>query len=293
MRGTLPVPRIRPLNSAAVRIISNAVLVQSHSRRGAAPMIMPSKLVGFLAGVVLLGGATTPSAQDDRLRRALDAMVAAYPDAFTGHDDAALHWRDGTIMPASDGTAKKTFSELLRRASIVDQFHVPYPRGPLPKPPAVDADPGRFRNAAFFSKMYGDCRKGEVSARLVSHRLASQELGPNDPRHRRERRRPALARHIFGTRRPARKNQTRRISDRRHLQLPGGRGHRPAERARLWDRDRSQSCLLRLLALGAGTTAPTSIATACPRKSSRSSKSTDLSGAASGSLRHHAFRIST
>ena len=43
-----------------------------------------------------------------------------------------------------------------------------YPRGPLEKPPAVDADPGRFRNAAFFAKMYGDCKKGEVSPHLVS-----------------------------------------------------------------------------------------------------------------------------
>src|SRR5208337_110893 len=62
----------------------------------------------------------------------------------------------------------KTFPELLRRASIIDQFHVPYPLGPLKKPPAIDADPGRFRNTAFFAKMYGDCRKGEVSPRLVS-----------------------------------------------------------------------------------------------------------------------------
>ena len=36
------------------------------------------------------------------------------------------------------------------------------------KPPAVDADPGRFRNTAFFTKMYGDCQMGQVTPRLAS-----------------------------------------------------------------------------------------------------------------------------
>jgi D-alanyl-D-alanine carboxypeptidase len=42
-----------------------------------------------------------------------------------------------------------------------------YPRGPLNAPPAVNSDPGRFRNAAFFAKMYGDCGKGDVLRRLA------------------------------------------------------------------------------------------------------------------------------
>ena len=71
-------------------------------------------------------------------------------------------------MPVFDGADGKAFPELLRHASIIDQFRIPYPRGPLEKPPAVDADPGRFRNTAFFTKMYGDCQKGEVSPHLVS-----------------------------------------------------------------------------------------------------------------------------
>jgi hypothetical protein len=35
-------------------------------------------------------------------------------------------------------------------------------------PPALDHDPGRFRNEAFFGKLYGDCRKGEVDRNLVA-----------------------------------------------------------------------------------------------------------------------------
>ena len=56
----------------------------------------------------------------------------------------------------------------MRHASIADQFRIPYPRGLLEKPQAVDVDPGRFRNTAFFTKMYGDCAKGEVSPRLAT-----------------------------------------------------------------------------------------------------------------------------
>jgi len=116
----------------------------------------------------LLAGATFVFALDDQGRSALDALIAAYPHELVGHDGNMLRWRDGTVMPVSDGAENKTFAELLRRASILDQFRIPYPRGPLEKPPAVDADPGRFRNTAFFTKMYGDCRRGEASARLTS-----------------------------------------------------------------------------------------------------------------------------
>jgi len=124
--------------------------------------------VCLVVGFALLAGGTSLLAQDDQLRTALDNLVAAYPHALTGHDDKMLRWRDGTAMPISDGVENKSFQDLLRHASIADQFRIPYPLGPLAKPPAVDADPGRFRNTAFFTKMYGDCQKGEVPPRLVS-----------------------------------------------------------------------------------------------------------------------------
>jgi D-alanyl-D-alanine carboxypeptidase len=124
--------------------------------------------VCLVIGLAMLVGGTPLRAQDDQLRTALDNLVAAYPNALAGHDDKVLRWRDGTVMPVSDGTENKLFQELLRHAAVADQFRIPYPRGPLEKPPAVDADPGRFRNTAFFTKMYGDCQKGDVSPRLVS-----------------------------------------------------------------------------------------------------------------------------
>jgi hypothetical protein len=125
----------------------------------------------------MLAGGTFVLAQDDQVRLALDDLVAAYPSALAGHDGKALHWRDGTVMPVSDGTGSEAFSELLLHASIIDQFRIPYPRGPLERPPAVDVDPGRFRNTAFFTKMYGDCQRGEVSPHLVSLAWLPKTLG--------------------------------------------------------------------------------------------------------------------
>jgi hypothetical protein len=128
---------------------------------------MVTKLA-FVVGLAMLAGASPLPAQNDPVGSALDRLVAAYPDALAGHDGKTLRWRDGTVMPASDSGGSKTFAQLLRHASIADQFRLPYPHGPLEKPPAVDDDPGRFRNAAFFEKMYGDCKNGEGARHLVA-----------------------------------------------------------------------------------------------------------------------------
>jgi hypothetical protein len=98
---------------------------------------------------------------------ALDRLVRAYPDFLAGHDASSIRWSDGSVMPVSDGKANKSFGDKLRHASILDQLELPYPKGPLTSPPGPQSDPGRFRNVAFFDKMYGDCSKGEVAKRLV------------------------------------------------------------------------------------------------------------------------------
>jgi hypothetical protein len=97
---------------------------------------------------------------------ALDALVAAYPDRLSGYEGNDLVWKDGTRMPISDGRTK-TFDELLDAPDIKDQFAIPYPLGAPAKPPQLNEDPGRIRNAAFFKKMYGDCRRNEVTAHLA------------------------------------------------------------------------------------------------------------------------------
>ncbi|MBR0794439.1 M15 family metallopeptidase [Bradyrhizobium jicamae] len=115
---------------------------------------------GWLALMPMRSHAETRSEQ-------LDRLVRAYPDALSGHDDDTITWRDGTVMPVDDGIADKSFDQMLRNASILDQIRLPYPVG-ASAPPALNVDPGRFRNEAFFKKMYGDCNAGEVKRNLVT-----------------------------------------------------------------------------------------------------------------------------
>jgi hypothetical protein len=98
----------------------------------------------------------------------LDALVQAYPDQLAGYDSAYLIWRDGTRMPLSDGQPNKSFEEMLRHGSLLDQMRLPYPAGVSPAALVPRGDSGRIRNRAFFDKMYGDCWRGEVSPQLVS-----------------------------------------------------------------------------------------------------------------------------
>ena len=122
-------------------------------------MPRPSCLVA--AAAVLIGLCTGPALADP----ALDVLVASYPDQLAGYDGNDLIWKDGTRMPLSDGRSK-SFDQMLENPDIKDQFAIPYPLGAELKTPVVNEDPGRIRNENFFLKMYGDCRKGEVSKRL-------------------------------------------------------------------------------------------------------------------------------
>jgi hypothetical protein len=96
----------------------------------------------------------------------LSVLVAAYPDHLAGYDDTAIVFKSSRRMPVSDGIAHKSFEQLLARPAIKDIFAVRYPLGGNIKRPARNEDPGRFRNEAFFTAMYGDCRKGQVTPRL-------------------------------------------------------------------------------------------------------------------------------
>ena len=118
-----------------------------------------------ILALLLLGLADSAAAGNDP---ALDALVRAYPQQLAGYDATDLIWRDGTRMPLSDGQPHKTFEEMLRHGSILDQIRLPYPVGAGVAAFDRQSDPGRIRNRAFFDKMYGDCWRGEVARRLVS-----------------------------------------------------------------------------------------------------------------------------
>ncbi len=96
-----------------------------------------------------------------------DALIRAYPDQIAGRDGAAIIFRDGTRQNLSDGRTDKSFDEKLKNPSLIDQLSLSYPKGALTKPPGPQDDPGRFRNIAFFDKIYGDCDKGETQKHLT------------------------------------------------------------------------------------------------------------------------------
>ncbi|WP_072397403.1 M15 family metallopeptidase [Hyphomicrobium sp. CS1GBMeth3] len=97
-----------------------------------------------------------------------ERFIAAYPDAIADVDGNWLVWRDGTRTAFDDGKGTKRCTEWLDAPDIEDMLQLPYPAGAGSSQPAFESDPGRARNAAFFDKMYGDCRKGEVKPRLKS-----------------------------------------------------------------------------------------------------------------------------
>ena len=112
----------------------------------------------LVAGLCIL--ATSALAGD------LDALVAAYPAAIERHDGQNIYWREGTVMAVGVPDAKKSFQRRLTDASILDQFYFRYPVGKEIADPSVNFDPGRFRNEAFFRKLYGDCRTRAVAKHL-------------------------------------------------------------------------------------------------------------------------------
>ena len=93
-------------------------------------------------------------------------LVGSYPDHLAGFEGDTLVWIDGTRMPLGAAQPPRPFDEMLRFASIADQLRQIYEPGPLRRPPPRDHSPGRLRNTAFFLKMYGDCRNGDVGPQL-------------------------------------------------------------------------------------------------------------------------------
>ena len=129
---------------------------------------------GFALATFLLAGFASAAAAEDL---ALNALIRAYPEQLAGYDSSNLIWRDGTRMPLSDGRPYKTFEEMLRHGSILDQVRLPYPAGVSAAALVPQDDPGRIRSRAFFDKMYGNCWRGEVMPRLGSVAWLPQSWG--------------------------------------------------------------------------------------------------------------------
>ncbi len=112
-------------------------------------------------------------------------FVDAYPEHLSGIENGYLIWRDGSRMALdfaagteggltgnvgwgrSEGDNRAGHEEWLDGRSLIGTLLYPYTPGPISKPPAENFDPGRSRNMGFFTKMYGDCRKGGGLQNLV------------------------------------------------------------------------------------------------------------------------------
>jgi len=104
-------------------------------------------------------------------------LIAAYPGIVKAIAGKDVVFTDGTTLPLDDGGGDKPFASWLADPDIDDMFRLAYPAGAAASPPARDFDPGRARNAAFFAKVYGDCRQGGVVDKLVSVRWLPKKYG--------------------------------------------------------------------------------------------------------------------
>jgi D-alanyl-D-alanine carboxypeptidase len=117
----------------------------------------------FVGGLALSCAIFAPAMAESPAER----LVRAYPDQLAAMEGNDLVWKDGTRMKVDDGRGPKTFEQWLAEPDLKDMFAIAYPAGELSMPPKPESDPGRARNAAFFTKMYGDCTKGETTKNLV------------------------------------------------------------------------------------------------------------------------------
>jgi hypothetical protein len=149
-------------------------LISRQTNRGRQKAAAARLTLGLVTAVFQCSAGPSPA--QDRLSIA-QRLLAAYPSQLARVEGGDLIWTDGTRMPLRTHAAERSRAARLDDPDIADIVFDAYPvLGPL-TPPGDGADPGRYRPAAMFDKMYGACGRGEVSARLRGVRWP----GPNGP----------------------------------------------------------------------------------------------------------------
>ncbi|MFW9620371.1 MAG: SH3 domain-containing protein [Sulfurospirillum sp.] len=92
-------------------------------------------------------------------------LVQKYPSIKVIKDNTVF-FMDGSSLPYDDKKVK-TFDEKLENADIEDMFAQVYPAFAPITDPALNDDPGRFRNDAFLKKLYGSS-KSEIEKNLTT-----------------------------------------------------------------------------------------------------------------------------
>jgi hypothetical protein len=107
--------------------------------------------------------------EEAKARAAIAArLVAAYPGIVAHVNGNDVVFADGSVLQFDDGRGYKQVADWLEHPDIEDMFRHAYPAGRKAGTPLRDFDPGRARNEAFFTKVYGDCRKPGFDKSLVN-----------------------------------------------------------------------------------------------------------------------------
>jgi hypothetical protein len=102
----------------------------------------------------------------DTIPQAARKLINNYKDYLTGYSNNYLIFKDGSKMLWDDGVKNKSRKATLEKPDLKDMFSQKYTTGKLNSAPALNFDPGRVRNEAFFMKLYGGTEK-EVRKNLV------------------------------------------------------------------------------------------------------------------------------
>ncbi len=142
MSGCSSRPSARVVRASSALLVSVALLV------AAAPVAL----------------APPPQMTADAQRRALEALVRAYPQALNRIENDTLIWRKGPPTPVNIGGPRRSAAQVIANPGVADIFAWPYPFEPADH---ARGDPGRPRPEAIFARLYGDCRKGAVDPQLA------------------------------------------------------------------------------------------------------------------------------
>jgi D-alanyl-D-alanine carboxypeptidase len=127
-----------------------------------------ARLTALVCALQALASPCPAQPAPQRAEQLMDLLVAAYPDFLNRREDGAIIWKDGTRMQFGPATpTSANHRALFATPTLHDMFHWTYPLATPTVTSEFPSDPGRIRVEAFFTRMYGDCRKGEVAANLV------------------------------------------------------------------------------------------------------------------------------
>ncbi len=102
----------------------------------------------------------------DTIPQSAQKLINSYPGFIRGYSNNHIILKDGSKLLWDDGIKNKSPKLLLEKPDLKDMFNQKYATGALKSPPAINYDPGRIRNEAFFLKMYGSSAK-EVRKNLT------------------------------------------------------------------------------------------------------------------------------